>query len=201
MDRNLLLGILGIVAVGVVGAVMVIAPEEPSTRLEVTKEQSLSSSSDVSIHIQSQSSSSSQTVKRSQKSSKASKPDPSIKAAAVDHYHTYLIQLIDKNPEDRDIQITKDPKSYVYVDGKVDGKDFVMKVPKAIVDRPGIELKITNLKTKKVTTIDASFLAEIDSMPPRGSFRVKLNTQNPEDIQTEMEPPEEYPPFPTMTEE
>jgi len=73
-----------------------------------------------------------------------------------------------------------------------------MRVPVAMIDKPGIKLKITDLKTKKTKTINASFLSELDSIPRGGSLRVDLDFNDPKDIRTEAKLPDENPPFPGM---
>ena len=201
MDRNALLGIVGVVAIGIVGALLFLSPQEKNpVVIEQKMQQRQASQEDVDIEIEQQESSSKIVMQKEKRKKSVSKKkrDPSIKAATIDHYHTYLIQLIDENPEDRDIKLEKDPNSYRYVDGKVDGKEFVMRVPKAVVDRPGIKLKITNLKTKEHTIVDASFLSELDSLPRGGSFHVDIDTKNPNNVQTQAELPDEYSPFPSF---
>ena len=198
MNKNLLFGGIALIAVAIVAGLLLWEPEAktPSFGNTAVKEEA-KETPQIAIKEKKE-----QKVRTAASSSKPAKPkkkiDPRIKAATIDHYNTYLIQLIDDNPADKDIHITKDPNSYKYVEGKISGKEFVMRVPVAVIDKPGIKLKITDLKTKKTKTIDASFLSELDSIPQGGSLRVDLDFNDPQDIRTEAKLPDENPPFPGM---
>ena len=130
---------------------------------------------------------------------KQKKIDPTIKAAAIDHYNTYLIQIIDDNPEDKNITLQKDPKTYTYIRGKIEGKQFTLRLPKAILEKPGIQLKITNLQTKETKLFKADFLAEVASLPEGGNYYLNIDLTGAGNIQTETRlPPTGVSAFPTI---
>jgi len=191
MNKNLLLVALGAVAVAVVGALVFVAPDDSSLIFEETKEQLIAQKNNVAIEFQTQKPKEQKSQQKIQKSVPKKKRDHTIKSVSIDHYRNYLIQLIDDNPEDKDIQLKSDPASYRYIEGKVDGKQFVMKVPKELIDRPGVKLKITNLKTRKTTTMDASFLAELNSISEKGRLKVDIDTASAS-VQTHLK---EYDPY------
>ena len=201
MNKNVLLGAVAALAIVVVGVLLFFSPDssvQPMESSSKTEQPKTKQNIDVIYHEKSQKKST-QIKKQSPKKAKK-KVDPTIKAAAIDHYHKYLIQLIDENPEDKDLKLENKPGTYVYVEGKVDGKEYVLKVPKSVVTRPGIKLKITDLKTKKSTELDASFLSEAASLPIGSTFRANIDTRNPNSVQTDVELPEENPAFPTFRE-
>jgi len=175
MNKNLLLVALGAVAVAVVGALVFVAPEDEEFVFDkkASSEESLAISSDVRIErtVRTTPPSKKVTTKKTQKK----KRDPSIKAVAIDHYGNYVIQLIDDNPEDRDLE--KQDRSYVLIEGKIDGKQFALKAPRVIIDRPGIKLKVTNLKTKEATVLDATPLAEAGALSPKEQIRFTIDTK------------------------
>ena len=201
MNKNVFLGAVAALAVVVVGGLLFFSPEssvQPMEFLSKMQQPKTKQNVDVVYHEKSQKKSA-QTKKQSPKKAKK-KVDPTIKAATIDHYNNYLIQLIDENPEDKDLKLENKPGTYVYIEGKVNGKQYVLKVPKNVLDRPGIKLRITNLKTRNTTEIDASFLSEAASLSVDSTFRANIDTNNPENIQTAVELPEENPPFPTLRE-
>ena len=176
MNKNLLLIILGAAALAVVGALVLVTPEGDGFVFEkrVSRQEPLSASSDVKIEqVRHSESAKKANIKKARKEKK--KRDPSIKAVALDHYGNYLIQLIDDNPEDRDLE--KEDSSYVVIEGKIDGKQFALKAPKVIIDRPGIKLKITNLKTKESTVLDATPLAEAGALSSKERIKFTIDTQ------------------------
>ena len=205
MNKNIVLLGLGAIALVLVGALFLFSPQKEHVSLtQPLSSQTSKNRENIDITYQKENpktgdnkSSKHQDIKSKPKPKKI---DPSIKATTIDHYNTYLIQLIDKNPEDKDLKIENKPGSYVYVEGKVDGKEYVLKVPKAVATRPGIKLKITNLKTKKSIELDASFLSESASLPIGSTYRANIDTHNPNNIQTDIELPEENPAFPTFRE-
>ena len=201
MNKNVLLGAVATLAIIVVGGLLFFSPGENIQPIKSTSKMQQTTKQDnvnVVYHEKSQKRST-QTKKQPPKKAKK-KIDSTIKAATIDHYNNYLIQLIDKNPEDKDLKLENKPGTYVYVEGKVDGKQYVLKVPKAVVTRPGIKLKITDLKTRKSMELDASFLSEAATLPRGSTFRADIDTQNPNNVQTDIELPEENPPFPTFRE-
>ncbi|MRJ03242.1 MAG: hypothetical protein C6I05_07320 [Epsilonproteobacteria bacterium] len=108
--------------------------------------------------------------------------DPTIKYRGLDHYSNYLIELIDTNPQDRDVVLKGD--NYRVVTGKINGKQFALKVPKEILSSPDLKLRITDLKTKKKVTIGADFLNELAGLPEEASYSVEIDLNDPENIQT-----------------
>ena len=206
MNKNIVLLGLGAIAFVLVGGLFLFSPQKEHVLLLTQSLSSQTSTNKENITItyqkENQKSNDDQHSKYHNITSKPrpKKIDLSIKAATIDHYHTYLIQLIDKNPEDKDLRLENKPDSYVYVEGKVDGKEYVLRVPKAVATRPGIKLKITNLKTKKSVELDASFLSESASLPIGSTYRANIDTRNPNNIQTDIELPEENPAFPTFRE-
>ncbi len=198
MNKNVLLGAVAALALVLVGGLLFFSPSEsvkPIESVSKTQQPKTEQNVDVVYHEKKQEGNV-QTKKQPLKKAKK-KVDPTIKAATIDHYNNYLIQLIDENPEDKDLKLESKPGTYVYVEGKVDGKEYVLKVPKTVITRPGIKLKITDLKTRKSTELDASFLSEAASLPIGSTFKANIDTQNPSSVQTSIELPEENPPFPT----
>ncbi|SMC10184.1 hypothetical protein [Nitratiruptor tergarcus] len=195
MSKNIV--ILGIgAAVLILGlGIFLYSPKNDTSPLTSMKQTSTNSvEEDITIKKQTKSSSS---IKKEKKKAKPQrKIDPSIKAATIDHYHTYLIQVVDENPEDRNIKLEKDPSSYTYIEGKVSGKEFVMRVPKVVLDKPDVKLRITHLETKESKTLDASFLSEAASLEQGSQFRVDIDFDHPDNIQTQTKMPEERSPFP-----
>ena len=197
MNKNLLLSFLA-GGVLVVAVLMFFSPTNTAMQQPITPQQKAQTSSQTTIiKIQQNSSAFSQPSKKQQPHQKKI-VDPAIKAATIDHYNTYLIQLIDENPKDKDIQLQKDSESYQYIEGTINGKQFVLRAPKAVLDRSNIKLKITELKTKATKIIDASFLNEAAALPKGSQFQVNIDLKHPNDIQTNIKGPENNPPFPTF---
>jgi len=201
MDKNILLGIVMALAIGVVGVLFSFSPKENIQVIKSTSEisQKMKQNNNIDVVYHGKSQKSTQIEQHTQKKS-SKKIDPTIKAATIDHYNNYLIQLIDENPEDKDLKLENEPGTYMYIEGKVNGKQYVLKVPKSVLDRPGIKIRVTDLKTKKITEIDASFLSEAVSLPVDSTFKADIDTNNPENVRTTVELPEENPPFPTLRE-
>ena len=205
MNKNVTLIIFAVAAIAIVGFLFLFTPKVSNSSLPINTTLS-SSSSSIAITINKTEATlkktlpSTKQLKHPPKESKKREIDPTIKAAAVDHYNAYLIQLIDENSKDQNIQPQRDPENYQYIEGKINGKHFVLRAPKAILERPNIKLKITNLKTKESKTLDASFLEEAASLPRGGQFLVNINLEHPDNIQTSIKEPEENPPFPTLNE-
>lgn len=201
MNKSVLWGAVIVLTI-MVGGLLFFSPQENMQFKELSfKEQQLSKvKQNIAIDYHKSSSAKGIEVKKETQHKDEKKVDSSIKAATIDHYNKYLIQLIDKNPKDKDLKLENKPGTYVYVEGKVDGKQYVLRVPKSVITRPGIKLKITDLKTKKSTELDASFLSEAAFLPTGSTFRANIDTQNPNDVQTDIELPEENPPFPTFRE-
>ena len=200
MNKNVLLGAVAALAVVVVGGLLFFSPEEkiqPTIKSTSKIEEKTEQDNINIIYHEKIQKSSVQIAKQSPKKA-PEKVDPTIKASTIDHYNNYLIQLIDKNPEDRELRLENKSNTYIYVEGKVDGKEYVLKVPKTVITRPGIKLKITDLKTKKSTELDASFLSEAASLPIGSTFKANIDTQHPSSVQTSVKLPEENPPFPTF---
>jgi hypothetical protein len=203
MNKNFVIIGIGAAALLVVLGLFLFSPKSDISSLQPLEQTSASSASkhlSITIKEHEKMASAIKTTKKKAESKKRPKKkrDPSIKAATIDHYHTYLIELIDKNPEDRDIKLQKEPDTYTYIEGKVSGKEFVMRVPKAVLDKPGVKLKIVDLKTKKSKMIDASFLSEAASLPRGSQFRVDIDFDHPDNIQTDTKLPEEHPAFPGL---
>ena len=200
MNKNVLLGAVAALAVVVVGGLLFFSPEEkiqPTIKSTSKIEEKTEQDNINIVYHEKIQKNSMQTAKQSPQKA-PEKVDPTIKAATVDHYNNYLIQLIDENPEDKNLELEKKPDAYIYVEGKVNGKQYVLKAPRTVIVRPGIKLRITDLKTKKRVELDASFLSEAASLPVGSTFRANIDTQNPSSVQTSIELPEENPPFPTF---
>ena len=201
MNKNIFFSILVIFALLITGSLFFFTPQQTATQPKsFSNHQTSSVSSNLHITIKKAEKISSDVVVRHSSDVSIKNPkekNSSIETATVDHYYRYLIQLIDENPEDQNITLQKDPSTYTYIEGKVEGKQFVLRAPKAVLDRPNIKLKITDLETKKSKIINASFLSEAATLSDRGRFRVNINLET-NDIQTKIEEPEEYPPFPTF---
>jgi hypothetical protein len=133
-------------------------------------------------------------------SSNHEKIDPTIKAATIDHYNRYLIQIIDNDLENRKVLSQEDRNDYIYIQGKIDRNQFTLRVPKAVLEKPNIKLKIVNLKTKTSKTFNADFLSEAVSLPKGGSFRVYIDSEGSGNIRTEVRMPSTgTPPFPNTS--
>lgn len=118
------------------------------------------------------------------------KRDPKIKYVGTDLYRKYVITLIDKNPEDKDIFLSNNQKDSVLVNGEIDGNQFTLQVPKRIVDSPNLKLKVVDRKTGKSQTYSADFINTLSSLSKKKYFTVKLNFSNPEKIETNIYTPE-----------
>lgn len=203
MNKSVLLGIIVVLAIMLVAILIFFSPEKNLQSIEfISKNQQPAIKQNNNIIYQEKHKYPIESVQSSKKDKKGTfkKVDPTIKAATIDHYNSYLIQLIDENPQDRDVHLVDNqPNSYIYVDGKVNGKEYVLKVPRAILNSSGIKLRITNLKTKKVTEIDAAFLSEAAALPSGATFRANIDTKT-KDVVTDVDLPEENPPFPTLRE-
>ena len=117
------------------------------------------------------------------KPKKKKKIDPTIKNVTVDHYRKYVIQLIDPNPEDKEIKLTNDPSKYIILSGKISGNQFALRVPKEIAYSSNLKLKITDIQTHKTKTIDANFINDLASMQGSNSdLRVDIDFNNPKNI-------------------
>jgi hypothetical protein len=201
MNKNVFLTLLTILALFIIAGLFFFIPQQTATQSKPLSNHQTSSASPIShINIKMEKiSSHNSAIKQSSSTSTvhSKERNSSIKAATIDHYNQYLIQLIDENPEDQNIMLQKDPSTYMYIEGKVEGKQFVLRTPKAVIDRPNIKLKVTNLKTKKSKVIDASFLSEAATLPDRGRFHIDIDLKT-NSVQTKVEEPEEYPPFPTF---
>ena len=193
MSRNFLLGILAAGALIAVVALIYFQPQEKQNF--ITQQSMKPQKKEQSLQVVYYQTKKEHNITKRHTQRKR-RIDPTIKASAIDHYHTYLIQLIDKNP--RDIEIENSPDAYVYVEGKISGKDYVMRIPRIIAERADIKLRITNLKTKKTKEMDASFLLEAASLPVGGVLRANIDFNNPDNIETDVKLPEENPPFPTL---
>ena len=186
MNKNLLFGSIALIAVAIVAGLLLWEPEAktPSFGNTTVKEEA-KEFPQIAIKEKKE-----QKVRTAASSSKPTKPkkkiDPTIKAANIDHYGRYLIQLIDENPEDKDIRPSQNPKSYKYLEGKINGKQFVLKIPKTIIDSPNLKLRIIDLKTRKHTIINADFINEISSLPKLEQYYVDIDLDRPSDIQTKI---------------
>ncbi len=189
MNKNVLLGAVAALALVIVGALLFFSPNEsvkPMESASKVQQPKTKQNVDVVYHEKSQKKSV-HTKKQSLKKAKK-KVNPTIKAAAVDHYHRrYLIQLIDKSQSNEELEKKNKSDIYIYVEGKINGKNYRLKIPRNVVTRPGIKLKVTDLKTKKSTELDASFLAEAETLPKNAIFKANISTYNPKRIQTGVE--------------
>ena len=128
------------------------------------------------------------SINRSKKISKIKEKDPSVKYIGMDHYRNYIIELIDKNEEDKNIRLTNN--NYRIINGKIDGKQFIIQVPNAILGKPNLKLKITNTKTQESFIIDADFLNEVNGLPKNAAFWVNIDSGNPDKISTQVAIPD-----------
>ena len=199
MNKNVFLGAVAALAMVVVGWLLFFSPKSSVQPIKSSlKMQQLEREQNVNVVYSEKSQKQNVQTKKQFLNEASKKVEPTIKAATIDHYNNYLIQLIDENPKDRNLKLENKPGTYTYIEGKINGKQYVLKAPKSVLDRPGIKIRITDLKTKKITEIDASFLSEAVSLPKGSTFRANIDTRNPENIQTSVELPEENPPFPTL---
>ena len=197
MNKNVLLGAVAALAIVIVAELLFFSSKSSLQPMNSSlKMQQLEREQNVNVVYSEKSQKQNVQTKKQFLKEASKKVDPTIKAATIDYYNNYLIQLIDENPEDRDLKLENKPGTYTDIEGKVNGKQYVLKVPK--IDRSGIKIRITDLKTKKITEIDASFLSEVVSLPEGSTFRANIDIRNPENIQTSVELPEENPPFPTL---
>jgi len=122
-----------------------------------------------------------------EQSSQASSSDPTVKYKGVDHYGTYLIELIDTSSQS--LPSNRDRQDEVLIQGRIDGKQFSMRLPRTILSSPELKLRITNLKSKEQKIIDATFLNELAGLPEGSSYWVSIDLQDPKNIQTKIKLP------------
>ncbi len=106
----------------------------------------------------------------------------SIKYVGMDHYKKYVIALVDENPEDKDINVAN--SRYRIVDGEIDKKQFIIKVPEKILDRPNLKLYIKDIKSGKSVNVNADFLNELAGMPKSTIYKVNIDTTDPDNVVT-----------------
>ncbi len=117
-------------------------------------------------------------IKKKKKKKKIIKKKPidtTIKAVSIDQGGRYYIELIDPNPEDKDIKPTNDPKHYIPVTGKIDKSFFYLKVPKELVGKPNIKLKIIKRNTHEKKEMPATFIQDLPSIQSGGRLNVLIN--------------------------
>lgn len=195
MNKNILLGIIGVASIAIVGVLVFLSPEKPNSLPKQQSPQQQISQKQIDIHMSPAESKSSDVEKKTKTKKPKQKIDPSIKAATIDHYNKYLLQLIDNRPNNKNITLTKN--DYTFIVGKIDGNQFSLRTPKTILNHPNIKLKITNLETQKSKIIDAAFLSEAATLPKGSTFRMNINFENLDDIKTDINfPSTGLPPFP-----
>ena len=183
MNKNLLFGSIALVAIAIVAGLLLWEPETktPSFGDTAVKEEAKEFPQ---IAIKEKKEQKVRTTANSSKPIKQKKKiDTKIKTAGKDHYGRYLIQLIDPNPEDKNIPFSTHPQKFRFLEGKINGKEFVIKIPQAVAYSPNLQLRIIDLKTKKKTTIKADFINDIYNLPKNGILKVDIDFDNPQNTQ------------------
>ena len=95
-----------------------------------------------------------------------------VEANAFDRSGTYEIALI--NPDQEEGKI---PHKYIRVDGTIDGNKFYLDVPLFLsqADASKVLLRIKNIKTDKVQSVEASFLDLLDKENQRHFMKINSN--------------------------
>jgi len=187
MNKNIVLIGLGAIALVLVSALFLFSPQKEHISLtQPLSSQTSKNRENIDITYQKENSkigdNKSPKHQKIKSSPKPKKIDSSIKYMGMDHYRRYILKLIDRNLEDRNIRLTSN--NYRLVGGSINGNQFNMKVPKKIIDSPNLELEIIDTKTGQKEKIDASFLQELSNLPQNSSFTVNINLENPQNIQT-----------------
>jgi len=146
-----------------------------ATQIEYEKETSISSSSRKI------------TLKNISKEVKK-KMDPTIRVVTFDRYKTFMLQLIDPGAKESIKNLSY--KDYYAVEGKIDNKPFYLKVPKEIVEKDNVVLKIINLKNGEKIEITPSFLKDLPSIDNEGRLIVNLSTKEPNSFDTDIRYPD-----------
>jgi len=193
MQRNVLLGVLIVLAVIVVGLVLKesenVTPfqEELSSSGEsVRKQEDITIAYQENLRKSNQLNSTKSMIRHKEKNRQI---DPTIKYVGIDHYGRYIIKLIDTNPEDKDIQLTSN--NSVSLEGRINGKQFSMRVPREIVDSPNLKLKIIDRKTKLTKIIPAVFLSDLAGLSSDEVLFVDIDLSYPESIKVDLKTFEE----------
>ncbi len=192
MDKNtILLGIV-ILTIGLVSMLFLFSPHErlriPETSSEV-EYSSIPQKNNIEITYNKKNLKQQQFINKNKKDDKNNRSI--IVASTVDHYKNYYIQILDKNRKKERY------KKFARITGKVNGKYFVLNIPKKIVDDPNLKLKIINLNTKKTTVFDADFLSEIAGTPDRTRYYMEIDLKN-KNISTKVKLPPRVPANPPI---
>jgi hypothetical protein len=189
MNKNILLILITVGAV-IMTALLFLSPNEEKNTISsehVSKASSIDKNS-IQIRVENEKENNITIQKFKQITKVKKKKDPSIKYIGMDHYRTYIIELIDKNEEDKNIRLTDN--NYRIINGKIDGKQFIIQVPNAILNKSNLKLKFTNVKTQKSFTIDADFLNEVNGLPKNAAFWINIDSNNPGKISTQVAIPD-----------
>jgi len=176
MNKNTLLGLLGLGAVVVVGALLFVDMQESPTLSTPSLSSSVSSNqnepkSDVAIVHKKK------DVPKSKKAKK--EPPKEIHIAALSQGNRYRVEFLPEN-----MKVTKEMLEGVHwkrVEGKIDDTRFVIKVPEELISS-GSKLKIVDLKSGKSSLIDGSFLENVKNMAKNEVLTVQIDPDNPSDV-------------------
>ncbi|SMC10177.1 hypothetical protein [Nitratiruptor tergarcus] len=194
MNKSLIL--FGI-AIGSIFLILFIFFYNPSSSVSLDDSQNNflqnSSSSEPSIKITLHSNKKKEAVdiKREKKKNIVKKKpiDTTIKAISRDHGGKYYIELIDPNPEDKNIKPTSNPQHYIPVTGKIDNSFFYLKVPKELLGKPDIKLRIIKRNTHEIKEIPATFMDDLPSVQNGERLNVTIDF-NKNTINTKVRTPQ-----------
>ncbi len=106
-----------------------------------------------------------------------------VEANTFDKSGTYEIALI--NPDQEEGKI---PNKYIRIDGTIDDNKFYLDVPQFLsqADTSKVLLRIKNIKTDEVQSVEASFLDLLDQDNQR--HFMKINSKNIDNIDYQIAP-------------
>ncbi len=188
MNKTVLIGLGGIVSIAALFVVFsnvsvdATLSSEPFVQEQVT-DTPRAENSELSINYVAKETPKVDTSKNTKENKKKVR-EKYLESKTYDKSKKFEIALINKNQD-----LSNTTRGFTTLQGTIEGEAFFLKVPKHLIEEgSGVtELRVTNLKTKEVSTVSAAFIDDMQN--PR--IKQKIDIESLDDIENYTQTPVE----------